>query len=226
MGTFSPQFFGPFYLIRQIGKGGTAEVFLGVVTQSFDEKNPRKSMYAIKRLLPTLSTEKSFIQCLTSEAKLASLLQHPNIVSVSDLGNVGTDYYVSMEWINGKSLFDILKNVKQKKKAISTHYLLHICFEISKGLDFAHQAKDSVGRRLDIVHCDLSPHNILISYSGKVKLSDFGIATAAKQKEQIIGDTVFGKIHYISPEQISHKGFDYRADIYSFGVLLYESLTF
>lgn len=226
MGDFSPKFFGPFYLINQIGKGGTADVFLGIIGSNFDEKQPKKSMYAIKRLLPKLSKEKSFVQCLTSEAKVASILQHSNIVSVSDLGNVGTDYYLSMEWINGKSLFDVLKTVKNKKKAISSHYLLYICYEIAKGLDFAHKAKDTSGRPLDIVHCDISPHNILISYSGKVKLSDFGIATAAKQKEQIVGDTVFGKIHYIAPEQISHKGFDYRADIYSFGVLLYESLTF
>ncbi|MEZ4820312.1 MAG: serine/threonine-protein kinase [Bdellovibrionota bacterium] len=226
MGEFEPKFFGPYYLVNQIGKGGTAEVYLAILGEYFDAKHPQKSMYALKRLLPKLSKEKSFVQCLTSEAKVASILQHPNIVSVSDLGNVGTDYYLSMEWINGKSLFDVLKTVKTKKKAISNHYLLYICYEISKGLNFAHQAKDQAGRALDIVHCDISPHNILVSYSGKVKLSDFGIATAAKQKEQIVGSTVFGKIHYIAPEQISHSGFDYRADIYSFGVLLYESLTF
>lgn|GEM_PF-4858819 len=226
MTSFQADFFGPFYLMNHIGTGGTSDIFLGILCSDFDSSAPKQSIYVIKRLLPHYSREVQFIENLTSEAKIASLLKHPNIVSISDLGNVGTDYYMSMEWINGKSLFDLFQEVERQNKNISRRYLLYICMEVSKALDFTHKAKDHAGRSLDIVHCDVSPQNILVSYSGKVKLTDFGIATAAKKKNNTSEKAMLGKIHYMAPELIQQKAFDHRADIYSFGVLLYESVTF
>ncbi|MEZ4704253.1 MAG: serine/threonine-protein kinase [Bdellovibrionota bacterium] len=153
-------------------------------------------------------------------------LQHPNIVEVLDLGSVGTDFYLTMEWVNGKSLEKVFRALKDKRKFLSRPFLLYILREVAKGLHFAHEAKDSSGRPIDIVHCDISAQNILISYEGDVLLSDFGIATAEKSQQQALAEVVLGKLSYMAPEQLARKGFDRRADIYSFGVLMFEGLTY
>ncbi|MCB0327870.1 MAG: serine/threonine protein kinase, partial [Bdellovibrionales bacterium] len=201
-----------------------AKVYLACEFQDFDPIEPR--FVAVKHLQKKYSSQEGFVKCLVDEAKIASLLQHPNIVEVLDLGSVGTDFYLTMEWVNGKSLEKVFRALKQKKKFLSKSYLLYILREVAKGLHFAHEAKDSSGRPFDIVHCDISAQNILIGYDGSVLLSDFGIATAEKSQQEALAEVVLGKLSYMAPEQLSRKGFDRRADIYSFGVLLYEGLTY
>jgi serine/threonine protein kinase len=151
--------------------------------------------------------------------------KHPNVVEVLDLGNVGTDFFLTMNWVNGKTLYSLLNAVQARNKIISKSFLFYVFQKTAQGLHYAHEMKDSANRPMDMVHCDISPQNILIGYEGEVKLSDFGIATAEKSKEQASNEALLGKLPYMAPEQISLKGFDRRVDIYSFGVLLYESLT-
>jgi len=223
--SFIPKRFGKFFLIDLLGKGGMAAVYLATEIEKFDPFNPYKSFLALKQLYPKYSAQSGFIKCLVDEAKLTSLLKHPNIVEVIDLGNVGTDYYLTMNWVNGKSLHQLLHTVRSRNKVISKSFLFYIFQNVARGLHYAHEMKDSANRPLDMVHCDISPQNILIGYEGEVKLSDFGIATAEKTKEQATNEALLGKLPYMSPEQITLKGFDKRVDIYAFGVLMYEGLT-
>lgn len=202
-----------------------AGVYLATEIDKFDTFNPYKSFIALKQLFPKYSAQSGFIKCLVDEAKLTSLLKHPNIVEVLDLGNVGTDYYMTMNWVNGKSLHQLLHTVRSRNKVISKAFLFYIFQKVARGLHYAHEMKDSANRPLSMVHCDISPQNILIGYEGEVKLSDFGIATAEKSKEQAGNEALLGKLPYMAPEQITLKGFDKRVDIYAFGVLMFEGLT-
>lgn len=202
-----------------------ASVYLSTEISAFDPLDPYKSFIALKQLFPKYSAQRGFVKCLVDEAKLTSLLKHPNIVEVHDLGNVGTDFYLTMDWVNGKSMHQLLDMVRNQNKVISKSFLFYVFQNIAKGLHYAHEMKDSANRPLNIVHCDISPQNILLSYEGDVKLSDFGIATAEKSKERALSEALLGKLPYMAPEQITMKGFDRRVDIYSFGVLMYESLT-
>lgn len=202
-----------------------ASVFLATELDEFDPFHPYKSFIALKQLFPKYSAQQGFVKCLVDEAKLTSMLKHPNVVEVLDLGNVGTDFYLTMNWVNGKSLHQLLQTVRQRNKVISKSFLFYIFQKVARGLHYAHELKDSANRPLDMVHCDISPQNILIGYEGEVKLSDFGIATAEKSKEQASNEALLGKLPYMAPEQITLKGFDKRVDIYAFGVLMYEGLT-
>jgi serine/threonine protein kinase len=223
--SFIPKRFGKFFLIDLLGKGGMAGVYLATEIEKFEPYHPYKSFIALKQLFPKYSAQSGFIKCLVDEAKLTSMLKHPNIVEVLDLGNVGTDYYMTMNWVNGKSLYQLLHTVRSKNKVISKAFLFYIFQKVARGLHYAHEMKDSANRPLDMVHCDISPQNILIGYEGEVKLSDFGIATAEKSKEQASNEALLGKLPYMAPEQITLKGFDKRVDIYAFGVLMFEGLT-
>lgn len=202
-----------------------AGVYLATEIDKFDPFHPNKSFIALKQLFPKYSAQPGFIKCLVDEAKLTSMLKHPNIVEVLDLGNVGTDYYMTMNWVNGKSLHQLLHTVRSRNKVISKSFLFYIFQKVARGLHYAHEMKDSANRPMDMVHCDISPQNILIGYEGEVKLSDFGIATAEKSKEQASNEALLGKLPYMAPEQITLKGFDKRVDIYAFGVLMFEGLT-
>lgn len=223
--SFTPKRFGKFFLIDLLGKGGMAGVYLATEIEKFDPFQPFKSFLALKQLFPKYSSQLGFIKCLVDEAKLTCMLKHPNIVEVIDLGNVGTDYYLTMNWVNGKSLYQLLNTVRTRNKVISKSFLFYIFQKVARGLHYAHEMKDSANRPLDMVHCDISPQNILIGYEGEVKLSDFGIATAEKTKEQASNEALLGKLPYMAPEQITLKGFDRRVDIYAFGVLMFEGLT-
>jgi serine/threonine protein kinase len=223
--SFIPKRFGKFFLIDLLGKGGMAGVYLTTEIEKFEPSHPYKSFIALKQLFPKYSSQAGFIKCLVDEAKLTSMLKHPNIVEVIDLGNVGTDYYLTMNWVNGKSLHQLLQTVRIKNKVISKAFLFYVFQRVARGLHYAHEMKDSANRPLDMVHCDVTPQNILIGYEGEVKLSDFGIATAEKSQEQAGNEALLGKLPYMAPEQITLKGFDKRVDIYAFGVLMFEALT-
>lgn len=225
MDSFIPQRFGKFFLVDLLGKGGMAVVFLATEISKFDQFHPQASFVALKQLFPKYSAQEGFVKCLVDEAKLTSLLKHPNIVEVLDLGNVGTDFYMTMNWVNGKSFYHLLDSVRNQNKVISKTFLFYIFQKVAEGLLYAHELKDSANRPLDMVHCDVSPQNILLGYEGEVKLSDFGIATAEKSKEKAGAEALLGKLPYMAPEQITLKGFDRRVDIYSFGVLMFEGLT-
>lgn len=184
-----------------------------------------EKLLAIKRILPHCSADKEFITMLIDEAKLSVLLSHANIVQVYDLGKVGEDYFISMEFINGVNLRDIVYRCREGNRPIPPELALYIMSEICKGLDYAHRKSDSSGKPVGIVHRDVSPQNILISYEGEVKIVDFGIAKAAMNISHTMAGILKGKIAYMSPEQALGKSIDHRTDIFSVGIILYECLT-
>lgn len=221
MATLESKQFGKYFLLEKLALGGMAEIYKA---KTFGAEGFEK-LLAIKRILPHCAADKEFITMLIDEAKLSVLLSHANIVQVYDLGKVGEDYFIAMEFINGINLRDILAHCRENETAVPTDLAVYIASEICKGLDYAHRKADSSHRPLDIVHRDVSPQNVLISYEGEVKIVDFGIAKAAMNISHTMAGILKGKIAYMSPEQAMGKQIDRRTDIFSAGILLYEMLT-
>lgn len=180
---------------------------------------------AIKRILPHAAEDKEFINMLIDEAKLSVLLSHANIVQVYDLGKVGQDYFISMEYIHGINFRDILYKLREKNHRMPADLAVYVASEVCKGLDYAHRKTDAHNQPLGIVHRDVSPQNILISFEGEVKIVDFGIAKAAMNISHTMAGILKGKIAYMSPEQAMGKQIDARTDLFSLGILLYEALS-
>ncbi len=196
--------------------GGMAEIFRGVATAGGGFEKP----VAIKRILPHLSEDQRFIELLIAEAKILSELHHRNIVQIYDVG-LGDDgqYFLVMEFVDGTDLKQVYEHLFDGRR-LPVEVALHICSEICEALEHAHIAKDGDGKSLGLVHRDVSPSNVLLSKSGEVKLTDFGIA---KRVEEATGHGgVRGKFAYISPEQAVNQHVDARSDVYSVGILLYE----
>lgn len=221
MAEFEPKQFGKYFLLDKLATGGMAEIYKA---KTFGVDGFEK-LLVIKRILPHCSADKEFITMLTDEAKLSVMLSHANIVQVYDLGKVADDYFISMEYINGINLREVTYKTREIKKPIGTELSVFIASEMCKGLDYAHRKTDDRNHPLHIVHRDISPQNILISYEGEVKIVDFGIAKAAMNISHTMAGILKGKIAYMSPEQASGKSVDSRTDIFSTGILLYEMLT-
>lgn len=221
MNDFEPKQFGKYFLLKKLAVGGMAEIY---VAKTYGVDGFEK-LLCIKRILPHCSADMDFVTMLVDEAKLSVLLSHANIVQVYDLGKVGEDYYISMELINGVNLRDTLYKCREEKIILPTEIACYIASEICKGLDYAHRKTDHNNKPLEIVHRDISPQNILISYEGEVKIVDFGIAKAAMNISHTMAGILKGKIAYMSPEQATGHSLDRRTDIFSAGILLYEMLT-
>lgn len=221
MAEFEPKQFGKYYLIEKLAVGGMAEIYKA---KTFGVDGFEKEL-AIKRILPHCSADKDFIGMLIDEAKLSVLLSHANIVQVYDLGKVGDDYFISMEFIHGVNLRDIMYRCREGKIPIPIDIAVYIISEICKGLDYAHRKTDQHNVPVGIVHRDISPQNVLISHEGEVKIVDFGIAKAAMNISHTMAGILKGKIAYMSPEQAMGKPIDQRTDIFSTGILLYETIT-
>jgi len=206
-------------LLERIGVGGMAEIFRGTAVAAGGFEKP----VAIKRILPHLSQDERFVKLLIGEAQIVSLLRHRTIVQIFDVG-LGPDgnYFLVMEYVDGADLGAVYDKLEEKRKRLPVDLALHVCAEVCEALDFAHQAKGPDGDPLRIVHRDVSPANVLLSRSGEVKLTDFGIA---KRAEEVTGHGgVRGKFAYISPEQAINAKVDARSDIYSLGIVLFELL--
>ncbi len=221
MSEFEPKQFGKYLLLEKLAVGGMAEIYKA---KTYGVDGFEKEL-AIKRILPHCSADKDFITMLIDEAKLSVMLSHANIVQVYDLGKVGDDYYISMEFIHGVNLRDVMYRCRESGVTIPTDIAVYIISEICKGLDYAHRKTDHNNQPLNIVHRDISPQNILLSYEGEVKIVDFGIAKAAMNISHTMAGILKGKIAYMSPEQAMGKAIDRRTDIFSTGILLYETLT-
>ncbi len=160
------------------------------------------------------------------EAKIAAELTHPNIVQIYDFGKKDNFYFIAMEYVEGKDLRLILNKLAEKNSHLEEHLAIHLIIKTLEALSYAHSAKDSKGNNLDIVHRDISPPNILVSYSGEVKLTDFGVSKASNKSHQTLSGALKGKLLYMSPEQAkAEKNIDNRSDIYSVGVILFELIT-
>ncbi|HEY4486067.1 MAG TPA: serine/threonine-protein kinase, partial [Nitrospiria bacterium] len=184
-----------------------------------------EKVMAIKRILPHLTQDAEFVSMFINEAKLAALLSHQNIVQIFDLGHIEGFYFIAMEYVMGKDLRSISQRAKALNQPLSVGHALMIMSKVCAGLDYAHRKKDLSGRSLNLVHRDISPQNILVSYEGEVKVVDFGIAKAATQSSETRTGILKGKLSYMAPEQAWGKGVDCRADIFAIGIVLYELLT-
>jgi serine/threonine protein kinase len=213
--------FGPYRLVRQIAVGGMAEIHLAKTKgiAGFEK------YVALKMIHPNFAEDEQFIQMLVDEAKIAVQLTHGNIAQTFDLGRVGETYYITMEYVDGADLYKILRRGSEQDIEMPLDVCAFIGKEIASALDHAHRKRDNFGKNLGIVHRDVSPQNVLVSYSGEVKLVDFGIAKATMKARQTAVGVIKGKYYYMSPEQAWGEKIDYRSDIFSAGIVLYEMLT-
>jgi serine/threonine protein kinase len=210
---------GPYLLHKKVARGGMAELFLA----DYVRRDGFKRKVAIKRILPHLAGNKNFIKMFTREARVAALLQHPNVVQIFDYGKIDNAYFIAMEYIDGKNLGEIISALKQ---GLPFDVAAFIISQICKGLDYSHSKKDeNTGEPFHIVHRDISPQNLLVSYQGEVKISDFGISKARSEPSLTQAGVVKGKMAYLSPEQALGEPIDHRADIYALGLVFYETLT-
>jgi serine/threonine protein kinase len=213
--------YGPYRLIDRVAVGGMAEVFKAKRSgvEGFEK------VVAVKRILPHLSDNQEFVDMFVNEAKMVAGLTHPNIVQIFDLGRIDKSYYIAMEYVHGHDLRTILKRAKEKGMRMPLDLSLHIVNEVCAALEYAHRKKDDKGRPMQIVHRDVSPQNIMISFEGDVKLTDFGIAKAATKAGNTDRGALRGKLLYMSPEQAWGQPIDRRSDLYSLGIVLYEMIT-
>ncbi|MCI5072221.1 protein kinase [bacterium] len=217
-----PVKFGKYMLVDMIASGGMAEIYKGFA------KSADKKMYsiAIKRILPQFAKDEEFVALLLDEAKVMVYMNHPNIVSIIEFGKVDESYYIAMEYVEGPTLQKLFKKVRAKNELLPVPIALFIIREIAQGLGYAHRKLDSDGNAMNIVHRDISPANILISFAGDVKITDFGISKAANQNHHTQVGIIRGKTGYMSPEQTrAGMEIDGRSDLFSLGVIMYELLT-
>jgi len=215
------EMFGKYELLSLISRGGMAEIYHARMTglSGFSKDT------ALKRILPEHSRNEEFVHLFVNEARVAAKLHHANIVQVFDFGDIDGEYYLAMELVNGTDLRKFLRPSQKKKESVDIELAAFIITQVFKGLHYAHTAKDETGAPLYIIHRDLSPHNILLSSSGEVKISDFGIAKAAFTTGITAQGFVRGKLGYMSPEQVAGQPLSQKSDIFSVGVIVYELLT-
>jgi serine/threonine-protein kinase len=217
-----PAVFGRYLLLRRLSRGGMGEIFLAKV----GEIQGMEKLCIIKKVLPELAADEGFIRRFVDEAKIAIQLQHVNIAPVYELGMVGREYFLAMEYVDGRDLRRTLSRIHELKQRLRPDLALYIVREIANGLAYAHRRTDGEGKEMGIVHCDVSPPNVLLSFEGEVKLIDFGIAKSRQQLTMTDPNVGFGKFGYMAPEQLVRgRKIDRRTDIYAAGVILYELLV-
>ncbi|HEY6176881.1 MAG TPA: serine/threonine-protein kinase, partial [Kofleriaceae bacterium] len=207
---------GRYTLLRSLGAGGMAELFLARA----DGIEGFAKLVALKRILPHKASNERFVRMLLNEARLVAGLDHPNIAQVHDIGLEHGEYFFAMEYVHGQDLAHILHRAPLHKLHLEN--ALHIAIGVCAGLHCAHIARDTTGRALDIVHRDVSPSNVLVSYQGAVKLVDFGVAKAATLVSETREGVIKGKYGYMSPEQCLGDALDRRSDVFAVGILLWE----
>jgi len=213
--------FGKYYLLERINVGGMAEVFKAKATgvEGFER------MVAVKRILPSIAEDEEFITMFIDEAKIAVQLTHANIAQIFDLGRFNDSYYIALEFVHGKDLRAIFNRARTRGEPLPIPMACYAIMKVCEGLDYAHNKRDASGNSLHLVHRDVSPQNILVSYEGEVKIIDFGIAKAAGKAGKTQAGILKGKFGYMSPEQVQGMEIDRRSDIFGVGICLYELLT-
>ena len=215
------QQFGKFQLLKKIASGGMAEIYIAKQRgmEGFEK------IVVIKTILPNLATNEEFVQMFLDEARIAARLTHPNIVQIYDLGRVGSTYFIAMEYVQGENLRTVAKTCRKQGHTIPLQHTVKVISQACEGLYYAHTKADTSGQPLNIVHRDVSPQNILVSFEGITKLVDFGIAKAATQYQETRAGILKGKYSYMSPEQCMSQPVDARSDIFSIGIVLWELST-
>ncbi len=221
MAAFTPEAFGKYFLVDKIATGGMAEIFKAKTYSHGGFEN----LIVIKRILPHIGENEDFIEMFIDEAKVSVALQHPNIVRIYDFGKILDNYFIAMECVDGKDTRNCLRKLARKKSYLPPKFAAFVAHETAKGLHYAHTKADLQGNSYGIVHRDISPSNVIVSYEGEVKVADFGIAKAESNAYQTRDGVLKGKFEYMSPEQATGKEIDPRSDIFSLGIILYEMLT-
>ncbi len=219
---FKPFRLGDYLLLERLATGGMAEVYRGKLRGA----GGFEKQLAIKRILPHYSSNEEFVRMFEFEARLSSQLTHANIVQIFNFQKISGAYLLTMEFVNGKNLRQFVNKVKKTNYSLSVACAVYVINEVCKGLDYAHSRRDeSEGKPLNIIHRDMSPQNVMLSYEGAVKIVDFGIAKARDRADETRSGVIKGKFGYMSPEQANGEPVDMRTDIFSTGIMLYELVT-
>ncbi|HEY6173534.1 MAG TPA: serine/threonine-protein kinase, partial [Kofleriaceae bacterium] len=213
--------FGPYLVYERLGVGGMATVHRALERgiEGFER------IVALKRLLPHLAADASFIKSFVREAKLASVLNHVNIVRIFELGRVGTQYFISMEYIDGSDIRRILRHARKVSGPPPIHVTVGLLLQLCDALEYAHTKVDDDGHPMGLVHRDVSPSNVLVTSGGQVKVIDFGIAKAQSAQLRTQTGRVKGKLAYMAPETLAGKDLDARSDLFAVGVVAHELIT-
>jgi serine/threonine protein kinase len=218
-----PRRFGKYTLLRKIATGGMAELFLAIQKSvaGFEK------LIVIKRILPAMNQDRGFIEMLLHEARIAATLSHANIVQIFDVGQHEGSYYIAMEHVHGEDLRSMVRQMRKKGvNEFPIEHAISIMLDVCGGLAYAHEKRDMDGSALGIVHRDISPQNVVVTFSGDVKIVDFGIAKSDnKMQAETRSGKLKGKVPYMSPEQARGEVIDSRSDIFAVGVMLFELTT-
>jgi eukaryotic-like serine/threonine-protein kinase len=213
--------FGRHLLLERIAVGGMAEVFRA---KAFGAEGFER-IVAVKKILASMAEDEEFIKMFIDEARIVSYLTHQNIVQIYEFGKHEVVYYISMEYVAGRDLRTILDRQKRLKKPVDAGMACYVIGRVCEALDYAHRKRDPTGKDYKIIHRDVSPQNVIISYEGEVKLCDFGIAKAVTQSTRTQVGVLKGKFAYMSPEQVRGRPIDRRSDLFALGVIFYEMVT-
>jgi len=219
--TELPRPFGPFTLLRRLAVGGMAEVYLARAEGAAGFAK----LVALKRIHPNYAADEGFDAMLLDEAKLAVSLSHRNIVQTLDLRRIDGSYVMVMEHVDGYDVQQVIDALRRTGTRFPVDLAAHVIAEVCRGLDYAHGYRDERGESRSIVHRDVSPQNVLLSFAGEVKLADFGIAKADARRNDSEAGIIKGKYFYMSPEQAWAEPLDHRSDIFSVGIVLWELLV-
>ncbi len=216
-----PQVFGRYLLVQRLSRGGMGEIFLAKHGLEGFEK-----LAVIKKVLPHLAADAQFISRFVDEAQVAIKLSHVNVAQVFEVGRVGDEYFLALEYIDGRDLRRTLGQLSHRRRRMPVDLALFVARELANGLAYAHRRTTSDGASLNLVHCDISPPNVLVSFEGETKVIDFGIAKSVMRETATDPKVGFGKFGYMAPEQLIRGGVvDFRTDLYAAGVVLFELLT-
>ena len=213
-----PKAVGRYQILDRLAVGGMAELFKATLTGD----HGFEKLVAIKKILPHLATDKTFVEMFIDEARITAQLDHRHIVQVFELGTDADTPYIAMQYVDGLDVLGLLRECARAQIRLTPDLAALIARDVLDALDYAHNALDTSGRPLGIIHRDISPGNVLLSWRGDVKLTDFGIARAAERRHKTEAGTLKGKYGYMSPEQVSAGDIDSRSDLFSVGILLAE----
>ncbi len=216
-----PERIGRYEIVAELASGGMAEILLARLVGPSGFERP----VVIKRILPHLAREASFVDMFLDEARIVAGIVHPNVVQVQELGQDGTELFLAMEYLEGESTSGLIKRLVSRDEALDPLLAAHIVAQACAGLHAAHELVDDEGIAVNLVHRDVSPQNIFVTYGGQVKVLDFGIAKAADRITRTETGVIKGKHEYMSPEQCLGKPLDRRSDVFALGVVLYELIA-
>ena len=212
---------GKYSVIAELGRGGMATVFLAVA----QGPGGFNKLQVVKRLRPALAVDPEFLQMFLEEARLSARINHPHVVQTNEVGFDGVYHYIAMEYLDGQALETILRRTNEKKQPLPLSMHLRVLADCLAGLHAAHELTDFEGNPLNVVHRDVSPHNVMVTYDGQVKVLDFGIAKAADSSGDTRTGIMKGKCAYMAAEQFGGTKVDRRADVFAVGVMLWQCLT-